>query len=92
MTELFADTKFFNDSTVTLNVVFLKVVKKVATAADHFEKAAAAVVIFLVLFKMLGKVGDSFGKNGNLNLGRAGIGFVQTVSFNNRSFFLLCAS
>ena len=85
--KLSADTEFFDYGTIALDVFSHKVVKKVSSFTDHFEKAAAGMVIFFVLFKMLGKVGNSLGKNGDLYFGRTGIGLVKAVSLDNFCFF-----
>jgi hypothetical protein len=47
------------------------------------------MVIFFVLFKMLGKVSNSFGKNSDLNFGGTGVGFVKSVSNDYFGFFFL---
>ena len=47
------------------------------------------MVIFFVLFKMLGKVRNSFGKNSDLNFGGTGIGFVKSVGNDYFGFFFL---
>ena len=51
--------------------------------AYHFEQSAAAVVVFLVGFKMLGKVVDSAGKNCHLNFRGAGIVLMSAVFYND---------
>jgi hypothetical protein len=84
-----SDTEFCNDCTITFDVGFHKVVKKVSSFTNHFEKAAAGMVIFFVLFKMLGKVSNSFGKNSDLNFGGTGVGFVKSVSNDYFGFFFL---
>jgi hypothetical protein len=84
-----SDTEFCNDCTITFDVGFHKVVKKVSSFTNHFEKAASGMVIFFVLFKMLGKVSNSFGKNSDLNFGGTGVGFVKSVSNDYFGFFFL---
>jgi hypothetical protein len=84
-----SDTEFCNDCTITFDVGFHKVVEKVSSFTNHFEKAAAGMVIFFVLFKMLGKVSNSFGKNSDLNFGGTGVGFVKSVSNDYFGFFFL---
>jgi len=37
---------------------FLQIIKQTATLADHFQKAAAGVIILPVIFEMFGKIGN----------------------------------
>ena len=84
-----SDTEFCNDCTITFDVGFHKVVEKVSSFTNHFEKAASGMVIFFVLFKMLGKVSNSFGKNSDLYFRGTGVGFVKSVSNDYFGFFFL---
>ena len=58
--------------------------------SDHFQKAAATVMILLVRLQMLGKIVDALGKNSNLNLRRTRIGGMCLIGRDDILFdFLL---
>ena len=59
---LSAETQLLDDSPVSLDVHFLKIVQKLTALADQAKKAAARYHVFLVLLHMLGKVSDTVGK------------------------------
>ena len=59
---LSAETQLLDDSPVSLDVNFLKVVQELAALADQAKKAAACYHVFLVLLHMLSKVSDTVGK------------------------------
>ncbi len=56
---LVPESQLRNDLTVSLNVRTLHVFQKASTAADHFEEAAAAVVILFVRVEMRPEVVDT---------------------------------
>ena len=78
-TDLLSQTELFNDCTVTVDVLLLKVAEKVSSVTDHLEHAAAAVMILGVRLEVLGEVVDSLGENSDLNLGRTGVALVSCV-------------
>ena len=59
---LSAETQLLDDSPVSLDVNFLKVVQKLAALADQAKKAATCCNVFLVPLHMLCKVSDTVGK------------------------------
>jgi hypothetical protein len=59
---LSAETQLLDDSPVSLNVHFLKVVQKLTALRDQAKKRAARSHVFLVLLHMLCKVSDTVGK------------------------------
>ncbi len=65
---LLADAKLFNNCTVALDVLLLKVGKKVAPVSDHFQQPTAAVVVFFVDFEMLIQRVYTSCQNRNLHL------------------------
>jgi hypothetical protein len=56
-----------DDLTVSLDVRALQVLQEASTAAYHFEKAAATVVILLMLVKMRPEVVDACCEDPNLD-------------------------
>ena len=87
---LLSQTELFNDSSVSFDVHLLKVVKKISSVTNHLEEAATAVVILMIALQVLSEVSDSVSKNCDLNLGRAGVAFVDGVLFNNCLLFCCC--
>jgi hypothetical protein len=70
---LLAETELGEELGVFVDVVALHVVEKLAAAAGHLEKAAAAVEILTMGAEVLGEVVDARGEERDLNLGRSGI-------------------
>jgi hypothetical protein len=46
---LFTEAELADDLTVSINVFTIEVVKKTAALADHFQQAASAAVVVIVL-------------------------------------------
>lgn len=86
-TELLTKTELFYDSTISVDILLLKVSKKVTSVTNHFKKTSSGVVIVLVGLEVSGKIVDSLCENSNLNLRRSGVVFVSSVSLNNGCFF-----
>ena len=87
---LLSKTKLLNDSSVSVDVGLLEVVKKVSSVTYHLEEAATAVVVLVVALEVLGEVRNSVSKNCDLNLGRSGVTLVGSVLFNNCLLFCCC--
>ena len=92
---LFTQAEFCNRGTITLDVLFLQVGQQVAATADHFQQAAAAVVIVFVVLQVLVQVVDARGQQRDLNLGRTSVVLMNAgglddglfvLHFNNSSF------
>ena len=81
-----SDAQLFADGAIARDVLFDQIVEQTAALADHLEQTAAAVVVVLVDLEMLVEMVDALGQNGDLHLGRAGIGFVDTVGLNEFLF------
>ena len=56
-----------------------QVVQQSATAADHFQKSPARVIVVLVAAQMLGQSIDTVRQQGDLYVGRAGVAGVEPV-------------
>ena len=87
---LLSETKLLNDSSVSLNVNLLEVVKKISSVTNHLEKAATAVVILVVALKVLSEVSYSVSKDSDLNLRRACVALMSCVLFDNCLLFCCC--
>lgn len=86
---LLTNTEFCYDSTVTLDVLLLKVVEKVTSSTYHLEESASGMVILLVVLQMFGKIGNSLCEDSYLYFGRTGVVFAETVSLDDSCLFFL---
>lgn len=88
--KLLSYAEAFDDGTVTLDVVLKKIVKELSSLTDHLLHTSAGVVVLRIASKVLGELGDSLGENGDLNLGRTGVAFVNGVLLDNALLGFLC--
>ena len=58
-TELFTDAQLGNNRTIALNVLLSQIVQHLAALTDHFQQAAAAVVVVDVDLQVLGELPES---------------------------------
>jgi len=77
---LLTDAELSDNSAVTLDILLLKVCKKIAAMTNHLKQTATAVVVLGVSLKMLVKRVDAVGKDSYLNLGGSGITLVSRIS------------
>src|ERR1700761_5731586 len=68
-----ANVVLFKQRLVARFVLPLQVVEKRTARGNHFQQAAARMVILHVALEMVGEVVDAFRKDRNLHLGRAGV-------------------
>ncbi len=66
-------TQFADNATIALDVNILQVVQKATAAPDKHQETTAAVVVLLVHLEMGGQMIDPISKQGNLDLGGAGV-------------------
>jgi hypothetical protein len=76
---LVAEAKVRNDFAIALEVGPGEVVEQGGAAAEHLERAAAAMMVFGVSAEVFGEVVDVLGENCYLNLSRACVGAVRAV-------------
>ena len=90
MYRLLADAELLlgDDGAVAVDVFALQVVEKATTLADEHLQGALGGVVFVILFQVLGQVTDAIREQGNLCLGRTGIGFAFSVLLEDLYFFL----
>ena len=86
---LLTDSELSDYCTVTLDIFLLKVVEKVTSSSDHLEESASGMMILLMVLEMFGEVSDPLCENSDLNFGRTGIIFAETVCLDDSSFFFL---
>lgn len=80
---LLSETELLYDGAVAIDVLLLEIVQKITALTYHFKKTAAGVVVVVIDLQVLGKIGDSLGKNGDLYLGRACVTLVCCVSLDD---------
>ncbi len=76
---LVADTQAGSNASVPFNVVVPHIVEEPPAPADELHESPAGVVIALVHLQVLGQVRDPLRQQGDLNLGRAGVGLVEAM-------------
>jgi hypothetical protein len=81
-TALAAQTQAFHQGFVTLTVFLAQIIKKTPALTDHHQQTTAGMEILAVGLKMLGKVRDPLGKNGNLHICGTGIAVCDGKFFN----------
>jgi hypothetical protein len=86
--KLAANAKTLNQGLVTLWAAVLQVVEQFAPPGHHAQQPSPRVVILLMRFEMLGQLQNTLTQEGNLNLWRAGIRFVDPVLTNRLGFLL----
>jgi hypothetical protein len=57
----------------------LDIVKKTTALRNQLQKTATRMIVILVALEVFGEVGDTLGKNGNLNFRRTGVTFLGGV-------------
>src|SRR5277367_5445586 len=83
-----ADAETLDQRLVSRFVVLLHVIEQGATLRDHFEQAAARMVVLDMGFEMASQVGDPLGEDGHLNLRRTRIAGLQCIVFDERGLAL----
>ena len=84
---LLTDAELGDNGTIPLDVDLCQVVEKVSPLADHFQEAAAGVMVLLVDAQVIGEVVDSLGENGDLHFGRARVALMARILLDNFSLF-----
>lgn len=74
---LAAETEALEELLVALVGGQLEVVKQLATTCDHLKQAATCGVIFLMRGEMLREIVDPLRQEGHLDVGAAGVFFVD---------------
>ncbi len=80
--ELLSETESPNNLSVSLDILFSEVVKKLLSVTNHLGKTSLRVEVLGVLLHVLGKAVNSVCENSNLYLGRTGISLVDLKFLN----------
>ena len=83
---LLSEIELREDGAIALDVLVAKIRQKAAAMADHFQQTATGMMILLVLLQVLGQVRNPRSQNGDLNLRRSGVPFVNGVLLNQCCF------
>src|SRR6185295_10871707 len=76
---LFANPELLDQLSVALGVPVLEVVQETAAGSDHFEQAAAGMMILGVRVEVFGQVFDPAAQDSDLNLGGPRVRRVRLV-------------
>src|SRR6185437_1297699 len=79
-----------DDLLISSPVLARQILQQLISSADQLQQPAPRSMILLVNVKMLAKLIDPFGQQGNLNFRRAGILFVNLVRANNIVLLIGC--
>ena len=72
-----AKLELLGDRSIAAHIRVMQVIKQPPALADHHEQTPPGTVILQILLEMFGEVIDALGQQGNLDIGRAGVTFVQ---------------
>ena len=86
---LLSETEALDKSSVSFDVLLCKVCKKLLSVTNHLGETSLRVEVLGVLLHVLGERVDAVGKDRDLYLGRAGVSFIDSVSFNESGFCFL---
>lgn len=84
------DPEFFDEGVVGLLVLLLEILEVRPSVGDHLEKAAARVIVLLVLLQVCGELIDLLAQDRYLHFRRTGVTVVALVLRDDYLFFLDC--
>ncbi|GAE68096.1 hypothetical protein JCM18909_1210 [Cutibacterium acnes JCM 18909] len=70
-----------------LNIILRDVIEQPTTLTNHEHQTTTRMVITLMNLKMLSKLGNALGEDGNLNIGGTRVSRMCRVLFNDLLFF-----
>lgn len=76
---LLTDAELFDDSTVSFNIVLLKIGQKVSSVTYHLEKAAVRVAVLRISLEVDVELVDAVGEKSYLHLRRTGVALVNGI-------------
>src|ERR1700694_3770803 len=79
-----ADAELVDQRLITGLVLRLQIIEQAATLRDHLEQAPPRMVVLDVRLEVLGEVGDAFGKDRDLHLGRTGVALLDGIFVDER--------
>jgi hypothetical protein len=86
--ELAAQTKPLNDTAIAIFIALAEITQQAAAATDQFQQAAPRVMVVNMGAQMFNQLQNPLGEQGNLHLGRTGIGSMHPIILNDCCFFL----
>ena len=81
-----AEAEAADQGAITLGVFALEVVQKPTTTTDHLQQTLTGMMIVNVRLEVFGEGPDPFGKQGNLDFSRPGVGVASLVFTDYFSF------
>ena len=79
---LLTQVKLLEDALVAIRRGCFEVIQKRAAFVDHHDQAPARGMILRVRFEMLSKLVDALGQKRDLDIGAAGVGFMDLEILN----------
>lgn len=76
---LFTQTEFFDDGTISFDILLCQIAKQILSVTNHFKQTALRMEILGIFLHVLGEHIDAVGENGNLHLGRTCVVFTGSV-------------
>jgi hypothetical protein len=86
---LLAESQSFDDPTVTIHIGAAQISQMTSALPDHLQQPTARTLIMLVCLEVPNQLIDTRRKQSNLNFGRACIGGMDMVLFDNLYLFSL---
>ena len=83
MKKLLPQLELLGDRLVPTGVGRMQVIEQAAALANHHQQATTRAVIFLVALQVLRERIDPVREQSDLDIGRAGVLFMQAKAFNN---------
>src|SRR5262249_48027633 len=80
---LLAEAQLRDNGPVALDIDVVEVGELSSPCSNHLQEPSARVVVLAVSAQVAGQVVNALGKECNLNLGRAGVGFTALVFGND---------
>jgi len=74
-----ADLEPLNDVEIPLRLDALEIVEQAATSAHHLQQSTTACEVLRVLLEVVGEMRDPTREQGNLDLGRPGVGIPSPI-------------
>ena len=65
----FSEVEGFDQSLIRLRILGFEIIQEYSAFSDHGQKPTSAVIVFFMLFQVIGKLVDALGENGDLDLG-----------------------
>jgi hypothetical protein len=83
---LFTQAQFADEAAIAIMITDGKILQQAVAISDHHQQTAAGRVVFLMRFQVFREMIDPLGQQRDLDIGRAGVAFMQMMFLNNLRF------